>query len=109
MLGLWYVDLGTGMDLLLLPLVLVGVGGSRGARPHLQLDPRLASRAPPLAERGPYLVVVVELPSAGNVRMIGNLLGDTHQPVPIAANVRAVFEHHDHGESSFTLLQWQRA
>ena len=33
---------------------------------------------PALKGRGPYIVVLVELPDAGNVRMIGNLLGDPH-------------------------------
>jgi uncharacterized OB-fold protein len=33
-----------------------------------------------LNDRGPYIVVVVELPHAGNVRVIGNLVGDAKQP-----------------------------
>ena len=51
---------------------------------------------------GPYIVVLVELPAYG-VRMVGNLLGDPAQPVPIGASVEAVFEPHD----DFTLVQWR--
>ena len=43
---------------------------------------------------GPYIAVLVELPHAGNVRMVGNLLGDPQQDVRIGASVEAVFEHH---------------
>jgi hypothetical protein len=39
--------------------------------------------------------------------MIGNLVGDPHQHVPIGAEVEAVFEHHD-GASPYTLVQWRR-
>ena len=49
---------------------------------------------PALNARLPYLVVLVELPDAGNVRMVGNLLGDPEQPVEIGAEVEAVFEDH---------------
>jgi uncharacterized OB-fold protein len=58
---------------------------------------------PALAETGPYLVVLVELPGAGGVRMVGNLLGDPTQPVRIGAPVVAVFE--DHAE--YSLVQWR--
>jgi uncharacterized OB-fold protein len=59
---------------------------------------------PALKERGPYLVVLVELPDAGNVRMVGNLLGDPHQGVKIGDAVEVVWE--DHGD--VTLVQWRR-
>jgi len=36
----------------------------------------------------PYVVVLVELPDAGNVRMLGNLLGDPQQAVKIGAEVQ---------------------
>ena len=36
---------------------------------------------PALKGHGPYIVVLVELPDAGNVRMLGNLLGDPKQDV----------------------------
>ncbi|MEX1102941.1 MAG: zinc ribbon domain-containing protein, partial [Dehalococcoidia bacterium] len=38
---------------------------------------------PALKDATPYLVVLVELPDADNVRMVGNLLGDPMQSVPI--------------------------
>lgn len=60
---------------------------------------------PALKDACPYLVVLVELPEAGNVRMVGNLLGDPLQPVAIGAEVEAVFE--DHPEDEFTLVQWR--
>lgn len=50
----------------------------------------------------PYLVVLVELPQAGGVRMLGNLLGDPMQEVSIGSPVTAVFEQH----TGYTLLQW---
>ena len=62
---------------------------------------------PALKEQGPYLVVLVELPTAGNVRVIGNLLGDPLQDVRIGTTVTAFFEHHRDVESPYTLLQWR--
>lgn len=56
---------------------------------------------------GPYLVVLVELPNYGNVRMLGNLLGDPLQSVEIGAAVEAVFEPHDNADPPFTLVQWR--
>jgi uncharacterized OB-fold protein len=58
---------------------------------------------PALKAACPYLVVLVELPEAGNVRMVGNLLGDPLQEVEIGGEVEVVFEDHD----AFTLVQWQ--
>lgn len=63
---------------------------------------------PALKARGPYLVVIVELPAAGGVRMLGNLLGDALQEVPIGAEVEGVFEHHPAAEVPHSLLQWRR-
>jgi uncharacterized protein len=60
-----------------------------------------------LAEHGPYLVVLVELPHAGGIRMLGNLLGDPCQTVTIGAPVEAVFEAHDDAAVPFTLVQWK--
>ena len=60
---------------------------------------------PALVNACPYLVVLVELPDGGNVRMLGNLLGDPHQDVRIGAEVEAVFE--DHEGEGFTLVQWR--
>jgi uncharacterized OB-fold protein len=60
---------------------------------------------PALKDACPYLVVLVELPDADNVRMVGNLLGDPLQRVTIGAEVQAVFE--DHEADGYTLVQWQ--
>lgn len=62
---------------------------------------------PCLKERGPYLAVVVELPHAGHVRMLGNLLGDAMQDVVIGSDVEGVFEHHENARPAFTLMQWR--
>ena len=62
---------------------------------------------PALAEQGPYVVVLVELPRADGVRLVGNLLGDPHQELRIGAAVRGVFEHHLDDDPAHTLLQWQ--
>lgn len=59
---------------------------------------------PALKGACPYLVVVVELPDAGNVRLVGNLLGDPTQQVKIGGKVEAVFEDHPGGA---TLIQWR--
>lgn len=64
---------------------------------------------PALKDAVPYIVVVVELPHAGGIRMLGNLLGDPMQAVRIGAEVEAVFEHHSGGEQPFTLVQWRVA
>ena len=62
---------------------------------------------PVLADHGPYIVVLVELPHADNLRMLGNLLGDPVQDIVIGSDVEAVFEDHDDGSPPFTLVQWQ--
>jgi uncharacterized protein len=62
---------------------------------------------PTLMEAGPYIVVIVELPHAGGVRMVGNLLGDPQQEVEIGAAVEAVFEHHQTATPPYTLVQWR--
>ena len=62
---------------------------------------------PALKERCPYLAVLVELPHAGNVRMVGNLLGDPLQQVRIGAPVEGVYEHHRQATPAFSLLQWR--
>lgn len=61
---------------------------------------------PVLKDAVPYIAVLVELPQAGNVRMLGNLLGDPEQEVVIGSEVEAVFEDHD-GEEGYTLVQWR--
>lgn len=60
---------------------------------------------PALKEACPYIVAVIELPEAGNVRMVGNLLGDPMQNPPFDVAVEAVFE--DHPDA--TLVQWKLA
>lgn len=60
-----------------------------------------------LKGQGPYLAVLVELPQAGLVRMVGNLLGDPLQEVRIGAEVQGVFEHHADHQPPFSLLQWR--
>ena len=61
---------------------------------------------PALKDQGPYLIVLVELPAADGVRLVGNLLGDPRAAVVIGSPVRGVFEHHNDAEPPFTLLQW---
>ena len=63
---------------------------------------------PALTDSCPYVVVLVELPEAENVRMVGNLVGDPLQPVEIGAEVEVVFEDHPDAEQPFTLVHWQR-
>jgi len=65
-------------------------------RPHHPVHPALNGH-------GPYIVVLVELPEYGGVRMVGNLLGDPRQEVRIGAPVEAVFEHH----KDYSLVQWK--
>ena len=58
---------------------------------------------PALKEACPYLIVLVELPDADHVRMVGNLLGDPRQEMRIGTEVEAVFEDREHA----TLVQWR--
>lgn len=62
---------------------------------------------PALREQGPYIVVLVEFPDHDGARMVGNLLGDPQQDVPIGAPVQAVFEHHHEDDPPHTLVQWR--
>jgi uncharacterized OB-fold protein len=59
---------------------------------------------PALRDACPYMVVLVELPDAGNVRMVGNLADEPRTELPIGAEVEAVFEDHPEGH---TLVQWK--
>ena len=63
---------------------------------------------PTLKDQVPYVAVLVELPGAGSIRMLGNLLGDPLDDVVVGAPVEAVFEHHTDVEPPYTLVQWQR-
>ena len=60
-----------------------------------------------LTGHGPYIAVLVELPDYGNIRMVGNLLGDPLQNVPIGGAVEAVFEPHETAIPPYTLVQWR--
>ena len=62
-----------------------------------------------LKNQGPYIIVLVELRHAGNVRMIGNLLGDPKQRVTIGAPVKAAFDDRKDGDLDYTLVQWELA
>ncbi len=62
---------------------------------------------PAVAEACPYVVVLVELPHADGIRMVGNLLADPTAPVPIGAPVEAVFEHHADAAPQYSLVQWK--
>lgn len=63
---------------------------------------------PALKESLPYIVVLVELPDADNVRMVGNLLGDRRQEIVIGSEVEAVFEDHaPEGVDPYTLVHWR--
>lgn len=61
-----------------------------------------------LKDFGPYLVVLVELGNAGALRMLGNLLDDPRQEVPIGAAVHGLFEQHAEVVPPYALLQWAR-
>ena len=58
---------------------------------------------PALREACPYIVAVVQLPDADNIRMVGNLVGDPLQDPPFDAEVEVVFE--DHPDA--TLVHWK--
>lgn len=60
-----------------------------------------------LSNHLPYLVVLVELPQAGNVRLVGNLLGDARREVKIGSAVEGYFEHRPDAKRPYTLLQWR--
>jgi uncharacterized OB-fold protein len=69
-------------------------------RPHHPVHPALTGH-------GPYTIVLVELPHADGVRMVGNLLCGPTDPVAIGAEVEAVFEPHDEADPPYTLVQWR--
>jgi uncharacterized OB-fold protein len=57
-----------------------------------------------LASAVPYVALLVTLASAGDCRMMGNLVGDPSAAVSIGDAVYAVFEHH----ADYSLVQWSR-
>ena len=62
---------------------------------------------PALKGYGPNIVVLIQLPEAQNIRMIGNLLGDPEQKVPIGTEVEVVFEHHNDANPAYSLAHWR--
>ncbi|WP_247506593.1 zinc ribbon domain-containing protein [Bradyrhizobium sp. 1] len=60
-----------------------------------------------LRQHLPYVAVLVEIPHAGSVRMVGNLLGDPLQAVTIGTAVEGCFEHHPGSSPPYSLLQWR--
>ena len=56
----------------------------------------------------PYVPVVVELPGAGGIRMLGNLAGDPEAKIVIGAEVEPLFEDHLDDDPPYTLVQWRR-
>ena len=64
---------------------------------------------PALAGAVPYVNLLVELPQAGGVRMIGNWAGDPLDDLSIGMPVAAVFEDHDDAAVPYTLVQWKRS
>jgi uncharacterized OB-fold protein len=64
---------------------------------------------PALKTGVPYLIVLVQIPAAGNVRLLGNILADPMTTVAIGASVRGVFEHHGSAANRYSLLQWKLA
>lgn len=71
-------------------------------RPHHPVHPALNGF-------GPYTIVLVELPEADGVRMVGSLLCPPDAPVAVGAAVEAVFEPHDEATPPCTLVQWRLA
>ena len=64
---------------------------------------------PALAGVVPYVNVLVELPHADGVRLVGNYAGDPLDELVIGMAVSAVFEDHDDAAVPYTLVQWRRA
>ncbi len=60
---------------------------------------------PALGGQGPDIPVLVDLPEAGNARMVGTLLGDPSQEVTNDAEAEAVFKPHDAATPPHTLVQ----
>ncbi len=62
---------------------------------------------PALKDAVPYVVVLVALPQAPGVRLVGNLVNDPGGPLPIGAALEAVFEDHHNADAEYTLIQWR--
>jgi len=59
---------------------------------------------PQLADAVPFVIVIVSLTDAPQIRLVGNLAADPLEPVVIGTAVEAVFEHHP----DYTLVQWAK-
>ena len=60
-----------------------------------------------LREKVPYNVLMVELPDAGNIRMVGNLIdGTPHEDIHVGMPVEVAWED---VTDDTTLPQWKRA
>jgi uncharacterized OB-fold protein len=55
----------------------------------------------------PYLAAVVEIPRAGGIRLVGNLLGDPARAPVIGEPLHGVFEDHPARPGGYALLHWQ--
>ena len=62
--------------------------------------------SPVLAQAGPYITVLVELPHAGNIRMLGNYAGHPTEELRIGMPMTATFEDHDDADVPYTLVHW---
>lgn len=60
-----------------------------------------------LKDAVPYLVGLIELSDTPGIRMLGNIVGDSHQEVRVGQPVEAVFEDHDRDGIRYTLVQWK--
>ena len=87
-------------------------------RPHVRGDPGRGHplqppagsgtpSTPPSPTKAPYIIALVELPAADDVRIVGNLIGDPEQDLVIGSPVTGVFEHHPDDDPPHTLLQWR--
>ena len=62
-----------------------------------------------LEDAVPYLVGVVEIPAAGGIRLVGNLLGDPGRDPVIGERLTGVFEDHPAPAGGYALLHWRAA
>ena len=64
--------------------------------------------APEFADHVPYVTVLVELPHAGNRRLLGLLLGDDSVDPRIGEEVRGVIQPSSELTSNAAVLRWER-
>ena len=101
---------GPGVVLPPLPLLRPALRGDTGRRACIYSHERVWHPVhPALAEQGPYVVVLVELP-AGRRRAHGRQPARrSRQDLTVGAPVVGVFEHHADADVPHTLLQWVAA